>query len=56
MVEKLLSLSQKDIKIPENKCIFSNDELYKELFKNGELEAKKEVFEIRATSYECRSY
>lgn len=41
MISQILSLSEAEIKKPENKSIFSDDAFYVEIFKNGELEAKK---------------
>lgn len=41
IIESVLNFSDKEIKIPENKSLFFNDELYVELFKDGELEAKR---------------
>lgn len=41
MIKQLLGLSEKEVLQPENKAVFSDDAFYKEIFKNGELEAKK---------------
>lgn len=41
VIERILSLSNKEIKMPENKILFSDDDLYKGIWQNGELEAYK---------------
>ena len=39
LLEKILNLDDKSLKIPENKVHFSSDSLYRDIWKNGEVEA-----------------
>lgn len=41
IIERLIQLNEKELKDPINKSIFSDDDLYVEIWKNGELEAYK---------------
>jgi len=50
LLEKILDLDDKSLKIPENKIHFSSDALYREIWKNGEMEAFRHLkdLEIKA--------
>ena len=41
LIETLMNLSEKEVKIPENKCIFGESDLYLQMWEKGELEAYK---------------